>query len=190
MTRLGLVAAAAALVLSLGLAGAASAAEQPTIIGKGLTAGQNMSVNNGAAISFTANGRTMLSERWAGLEIGAVGYTFRVEAASFGTIGNSNRGNSASAFVVGVLHPSAIVANNTVSSGVQRAGVIFPETGNVGLLGMALLITSICSVLLAVMTITTRVRGLVIVGIKYTAPNILAFARTMSAPKGSVLTPA
>jgi len=141
MTRFGLVAAAAALMLSLGLATAGSASAQvlPAVLyGKGLTAGQTVATVNaagewtmqiatdnacgptaGAAISFTVNGQAATAS----------------PAATWNSGGTPSDVANGYKLTVAQATPTATAAPTTAATPAATATPAPPKTGNAGLLG-------------------------------------------------------
>lgn len=136
MARAGLVAAAAALMLSLGMAFAASAyAQSPpaTFYGKGLTAGQVVGASVGGkacgTATVTAAGEWVISiapDNACGPQAGA--------AVSFTIAGGAATATPAAVWQAGGTPPPANIADGyTLKAGGAAPGA--PATGNAGLLG-------------------------------------------------------
>jgi len=152
MTRLGLVAAAAALVLSLGLAAAGSASAQvlPAVLyGKGLTAGQTVAASIGGkscgSATVTAAGEWTMqigSDNACGPTDGAaISFTVNGQAATASPAAVWKSGGTPSDIANGYkLTVSQATATATASATASATAVATatpapPKTGNAGLLG-------------------------------------------------------
>jgi hypothetical protein len=152
MTRLGLVAAAAALVLSLGLAAAGSASAQvlPAVLyGKGLTAGQTVAASIGGkscgSATVTAAGEWTMqigSDNACGPTDGAaISFTVNGQAATASPAAVWKSGGTPSDIANGYkLTVSQATATATASATASATATATatpapPKTGNAGLLG-------------------------------------------------------
>ncbi|MBM4415395.1 MAG: hypothetical protein FJ035_03875 [Chloroflexi bacterium] len=137
LTRLGLVAAAAGLMLSLGMVFAASAnAQTPpaTFYGKGLTAGHKVEASIGGrscgTATVTATGEWVISvasDNKCQPTAGA--------AVSFTINGAPATATPAAVWQAGGTPPAANIANGYVLTAGTAATPTAPKTGNAGLLG-------------------------------------------------------
>jgi hypothetical protein len=152
MTRFGLVAAAAALMLTLGLAVAGSAQAQvlPAVLyGKGLTAGQTVAASIGgkqcATATVTAAGEWTMQiapDNACGPTAGAA-ITFTVNgaaataspAATWASGGTPSDIANGYKLTVVQATPTATTAPTTAPTAVATATPAPPKTGNAGLLG-------------------------------------------------------
>lgn len=152
MTRFGLVAAAAALVLTLGLATAGSASAQvlPAVLyGKGLTAGQTVAASIGGkscgSATVTAAGEWTMqigSDNACGPTDGAaISFTVNGQAATASPAAVWKSGGTPSDIANGYkLTVSQATATATASATASATAVATatpapPKTGNAGLLG-------------------------------------------------------
>jgi len=152
MTRFGLVAAAAALVLSLGLAAAGSASAQvlPAVLyGKGLTAGQTVAASIGGkscgSATVTAAGEWTMqigSDNACGPTDGAaISFTVNGQAATASPAAVWKSGGTPSDIANGYkLTVSQATATATASATASATATATatpapPKTGNAGLLG-------------------------------------------------------
>jgi len=152
MTRFGLVAAAAALMLSLGLATAGSASAQvlPAVLyGKGLTAGQTVAASIGGKQCGTATVNAagewtmqIATDNACGPTAGAaISFTVNGQAATASPAATWNSGGTPSdvangyKLTVAQATPTATAAPTTAATPAATATPAPPKTGNAGLLG-------------------------------------------------------